>query len=474
MIRGQTRPNDHNAQNLGDDMATHKANAYPRKHFFFEMFTRDISLEDCILDLIDNSIDGVIRRGAIDISASLLDRSAPTNGNASGNNGLPKIIVSYSSRQFEITDTCGGIPRSQAREDVFNFGHAPGEVGGALGVYGIGLKRAIFKIGNHFEMVSKTATEGFSVDLDVRAWAAKDDSLSDWTIPLTYVDGASSESDAGTTIKITKLRPEVVMRLNDGILAQRLASTISQTYGLFIGRYVQISLNGKEIKPFQIPIGKSDEVSPAYDEYKDGQVRIKLFASLAARGANNEWPSERAGWYALCNGRIVAAADKTELTGWGTQNFPQFHDGKHRGFVGVALFESSNPLALPWTTTKRGLNRESPVYLQARNRMIGVARPIIKFLDGMYKPDAPEEARGRDIANQVTRTSLADIAARAPSTFTVTTTTVRRPKTTIRVQYDAERSDVERVKKCTKRPSATASQVGKYTFDYFLKTECPK
>ena len=33
------------------------AKAYPRKHFFFEMFTRDISLEDCILDLIDNSID---------------------------------------------------------------------------------------------------------------------------------------------------------------------------------------------------------------------------------------------------------------------------------------------------------------------------------------------------------------------------------------------------------------------------------
>ena len=37
-----------------------KANALPRKRFFVEMFTRDISLMDCILDLIDNSIDDVV------------------------------------------------------------------------------------------------------------------------------------------------------------------------------------------------------------------------------------------------------------------------------------------------------------------------------------------------------------------------------------------------------------------------------
>ena len=35
--------------------------AYPRKQFFIEMFTRDIGLEDCILDLIDNSMDALLR-----------------------------------------------------------------------------------------------------------------------------------------------------------------------------------------------------------------------------------------------------------------------------------------------------------------------------------------------------------------------------------------------------------------------------
>lgn len=34
---------------------------HPTKSFFIEMITRDISIEDAIMDLIDNSIDGVIR-----------------------------------------------------------------------------------------------------------------------------------------------------------------------------------------------------------------------------------------------------------------------------------------------------------------------------------------------------------------------------------------------------------------------------
>jgi len=38
-----------------------KATANPTKEFFVKMITRDITLEDCILDLIDNSVDGAWR-----------------------------------------------------------------------------------------------------------------------------------------------------------------------------------------------------------------------------------------------------------------------------------------------------------------------------------------------------------------------------------------------------------------------------
>lgn len=251
-------------------MSEKLANAYPRKHFFLEMFTRDISLEDCILDLIDNAIDGLVRTRNINISAALLQR--PTDTGKAPKEELPRINIVYSATHFEISDRCGGIPRDHAMKDVFNFGHAPDALGGVLGVYGIGLKRAIFKLGEVFDMESQTTTQGFTVHLNVKQWSAKDETLNDWRIPLTFTEGATSLNKSGTTITITKRRPEVVMRINDGVLEQRLRSIISRTYALFLGRFVVVTLNKVEIAPFEIPIGKSDEVEPGHDLFEDDGV----------------------------------------------------------------------------------------------------------------------------------------------------------------------------------------------------------
>jgi hypothetical protein len=446
------------------------ANAYPRKHFFLEMFTRDISLEDCVLDLIDNSIDGLVRTREIDISSSLLDEANAKNFPPSA--GLPRIEVSYTKSHFEIKDTCGGIPRDHALKDVFNFGHSPDAMGGVLGVYGVGLKRAIFKLGENFEMKSRTVDNGFDVNLNVREWSKKDDALDDWRIPITFASSAPSLKKAGTSIRVTNLRKEVTMRMDDGTFQERLKSVISQTYGLFIKRYVIITLNGLELEPFQIPLAASAEVQPAHDVFEEHGVRVELFASLAER-KNQQWKAEPAGWYVLCNGRIVVAADKGELTGWGTAGFPQFHDGKFRGFVGVAFFKAKDPALLPWTTTKRGLNRESPVYQSARNRMRGIGRPIITFLDSMYKREMPEEKVEREIADQVKPVSLASIAAQPTTNFTLTPTK-RAPKTTVKIQYDAEKVDIERIRKHLKKFTLGANKVGQHTFEFYMKNECPE
>jgi len=62
------------------------ANAFPRKRFFLEMFTRDISLEDCILDLIDNSIDSLVRTKDLDPARDLFKKTKvrkPPGGSSS-------------------------------------------------------------------------------------------------------------------------------------------------------------------------------------------------------------------------------------------------------------------------------------------------------------------------------------------------------------------------------------------------------
>jgi hypothetical protein len=180
---------------------------------------------------------------------------------------------------------------------------------------------------------------------------------------------------------------------------------------------------------------------------------------------------EYAGWYVLCNGRTVVAADKTELTGWGATS-QAFHS-KFLAFAGLASFTSNEPVKLPWTTTKRGLNRESPVYQFARNRMGGVAEPVLRFLTRMYPSDLTESPAERRVAETVRQSDFRDhfgTAARRPFHAQVSST----KKRTVRVQFDADVKDLDRVKKRLRSPSMTASAVGKYTFDHFLKVECPE
>ena len=62
----------------------------PTKKFFIEMITRDISIEDAIIDLLDNSIDGANRLRGNDF------------------NGLT-ININIDNTSFCIEDNCGGF-----------------------------------------------------------------------------------------------------------------------------------------------------------------------------------------------------------------------------------------------------------------------------------------------------------------------------------------------------------------------------
>ena len=83
-----------------------RANALPAKEFFISMLTRDISLGDCILDLLDNSVDGA-RRSSPDADPNRLSGFY--------------VHLRLDSQEFEIEDNCGGIPLADAREYAFQF-----------------------------------------------------------------------------------------------------------------------------------------------------------------------------------------------------------------------------------------------------------------------------------------------------------------------------------------------------------------
>ena len=78
------------------------ANAFPRKSFFVQMFTKDISLEDCVLDLIDNSIDGLVISRELrlsEITNAIWSKGRPRISGAS----LPVVRVELSESFFPRT-----------------------------------------------------------------------------------------------------------------------------------------------------------------------------------------------------------------------------------------------------------------------------------------------------------------------------------------------------------------------------------
>lgn len=443
------------------------ANAYPRKNFFAQMFTKDISLEDCVLDLIDNSIDGLIKSRGLRLS-KIANEIWIKKQEKVRTSDLPTIRVKISDTGFEIKDNCGGIDLNDAVKEVFNFGHALGYKSESLGVYGIGLKRALFKLGDYFEISSQTKKNGFHCELDVRKWVERDDGPQDWTIPLEERKAAPSLDESGTTIRVTRLHDEVKMRIRAGV-DTALRSSISKTFCFFLDRHVRIFVNDHKVEPSPIPASKPANGSISFDRFSDDGVEIRILATIAAQDEAGQYDQSKAGWYIVCNGRAVLSADKSDLTGWAVAPNPSFQP-KHRGFVGIVFFESTNALLLPWTTTKRSLNRESGIYIRTRNRMTVAAKPVFSFINSKYPSDAEVTPVERAIARQTVSTTFADLASPGTAVFAIP----RPPviiKLTTKVQFDAKDTDLAKIRKHLRSSNMSAGRIGEHTFNYFLKQE---
>jgi hypothetical protein len=165
---------------------------------------------------------------------------------------------------------------------------------------------------------------------------------------------------------------------------------------------------------------------------------------------------------------MVLEADKTNLTGWG-EILPQFHT-KYNHFLGYLYFRSDDVDNLPWTTTKQGINKESPAYQRALSEMRVQARPILNFLNDWYPQDVvPSTMLEREVIHKAESVSI-DKLPRAQAVFSV-----RRPSKkkddTVPISYRKPRAIVEAIKKHLGKPRLTSHEVGALTFDRFVEQE---
>jgi Transcription elongation factor, GreA/GreB, C-term/Histidine kinase-, DNA gyrase B-, and HSP90-like ATPase len=158
----------------------------------------------------------------------------------------------FDKDRIVVEDNAPGISFTTAEKEVFRFGHsaAHNESRDRLSVYGIGMKRALFKVGKRISMTSDHKSGGFGLTLDVAKWARS--TKLPWTIPISKRPPASV---TGTRIKITHLNPEIRERLLDKTFGKNLIEKISRVYSFFIGRIVDVYVNGERVARTDSEIG---------------------------------------------------------------------------------------------------------------------------------------------------------------------------------------------------------------------------
>lgn len=368
-----------------------EVSAGPTKRFFVSMLTRDIELKDAIMDLLDNCVDGIQRQ---------------LNHNAEGD--LPYkgfwAKISATPNSFSIEDNCGGIPKDVALKSAFVLGKdldaTPAKDLHTVGMYGIGMKRAIFKLGKDTTVYSRPKGEDNAFEVKISpAWLES----TSWTLPLHVCEKRNEEY--GTNISISQLN-ETIARSFDkdrSVFLQELAMSISQFYALIMRKGFVVYLNSVRVEPAPLNLMFSGKEGKGIDPYVfsasldgvDVELTVGFRRTLASQQEQDEEAdqprsSNDAGWTVICNDRVVLYNDRTQVTGWGRGNVPRYHT-QFISIGGVAVFRSSALYNLPLTTTKRGLDTDNFAYLTALDYMM---EGLKKFTDFTNKWKGREEETG--------------------------------------------------------------------------------
>jgi hypothetical protein len=369
--------------------------ASPTKTFFVDMLTRDIELEDAILDLLDNCVDGIQR--------TIKNRPSsikPYEGFWAE--------INFSEAGFTIKDNCGGISLEVAKNYAFRMGR-PAEDNekdlsiNAIGTYGIGMKRAIFKMGRSSEITSQTEQESFRVSISPE-WISADT----WKLPFEEIDRSMKSS--GVIIKVTDIRESILEEFTSSVFNNSLVGKIAHHYSYIIRKGFTVLVNGKKVSDslFELlwegvdKINNINEAVIAPYLYKSQyeEVSIELAVGFYRRNiattdeveAENEGirtSSENAGWTIVCNDRVVVYRDKTRLTGWGEAGVPSYHP-QFISVAGIVHFRCHDPRQLPITTTKRGLDLSSDLYLYTKDFM-RIGLKMFTSYTNKWKNNIPQE-----------------------------------------------------------------------------------
>ncbi|WP_458244928.1 ATP-binding protein [Streptomyces sp. MAI_2237] len=446
--------------------ASTRVQASPEKRFFIGMLVKDIELLPAILDLVDNSVDGARRlRGD-----GLYD-------------GL-EVKISINAECFEISDNCGGIPLDVARDYAFRFGRPQSVKGtpGSVGQFGVGMKRALFKLGKFFTVDSRAENTHFTLSVDVDEWAQEIDP--DWTFTLSHVDedyNPEGDQPRGTHIVVKNLHDTVAEDFASSQTVGNLRYQLRLRHREAMDRGMRIVLQGEAVTPFIPQLQQSDAVRPLFKQITlnvdEKPVNVRLYAGVTDAGGPEDddqaelFPRERdAGWYVFCNNRLLIAADRTTLTGWG-DGLPVYHP-QYRRFRGYVFIDSAYNELLPWNTTKTGVDQDSRVWRKIVTEIKQAGSEVIQMLNRVkserQNSELPDD---RPIAQALTRAKpvrLGEITLSPRFNYPAPKAATVRPNMR-KIQYSVEKHRYDAVAEALN--TTLVADVGRRTFDFFYREQ---
>ncbi len=427
----------------------------PSKDLFITMLTRDISLIDAISDLVDNCVDGAIK---------LRGRGKFT--------GL-KVDITLTENCFKIKDNCSGIDKELAQDYAFRFGRPSeaSQVNYSVGQFGIGMKRALFKMGKKFEIKSVSQKASFSIEIDVEKWSKEDSwdfqfkQITEKRFPLTV---------RGTEIIVDSLNPDVKERFKQRNFPSELKEKLALQHLMNISRGLEIKINNYSVKSNQLKLLDSNKFTTAYwaKRFKMyGNTKVRIYAGIGTKKL------DMGGWYIFCNNRLIQGPEQTGISGWGVKTpirIPEYH-GWYSRFRGFILFESKAPSFLPWNTSKTSVDTDSQLFQSVKQEMIYLMRPIIDFLNAVAdesKAYHNKKLEEEYLEKEMDSASLKNyLNVKKTSKFTAPAQKQKAKKTNeARISYIRANDKVEKLEKFFKVSSP--KMVGEKTFDYAYDREC--
>lgn len=391
----------------------------PTKQLLVSNLTRDATMEACVFDLVDNAIDA-----ARNCLYSKMEKEADKNRLPDSYKGF-WVSLHLDGEMIKIEDNCGGMGLGELSDDNLRFGY-PSEHEFGIGLYGVGLNRAIFKLGNNTVIDTESETDRAIVKID-RAQFLKDEG--NWKIKG---EGAKATGQRGTSIEITNLDATISKQAADSDWGIKVIAEIEKRYARFLVKGLEIKFNEEIVQPNLVDVRRDGPYPPFRKSFKlDEETTVFIEAGQHSEHRFTAEPdyhttvnrelSDEYGWSVVCNDRVIVHLDTSPKTGWVKKWHPEFN-----GFVGNVYFTSKNPQNLPWNTSKTDIDQNHAGYQEVLKDMqsfvdrwrnqANEAKKIRKAGE-MLKPQAKTKAVTKKTATKAKKSASKKKPTIKPSQF---------------------------------------------------------